>query len=248
DAAKVGMDLHKQILQATIEVAQAREAAAKQAAEAEKRGIQDLERTISERFREHVRIAQEEARAVAEWDRKAEEDRRQSLAQTVRDWDAHLKEMQAEGERFQRQIGSIFEPVANAFIDSFRGVIQGTQSVSRALAYMGQSILLEFAGSGLRSALLGGAEDSFWSRIFGEQGKGGGLVGAGVHLLGLDALFGGAGTSQEVLSRDRNTEALNQLNQTLLGKSVGTSPASGAAAGVAAPSAGAPAIAAPAAG
>jgi hypothetical protein len=193
DAATVGLDLHQKILQASIEVAQARMTASKQAAEEEKRNIREFERLISERFREHVRIAEQEAKAVADWDKKAEEDRRQSLAQTIRDWEQYQKELVRQGEELQRQIGSIFEPVANAFMDSFRGVIQGTQSVSRAFANMGQSILLEFAGSGLRSALLGGAADSFWSRIFGEQGKGGGLVGAGAHLLGLDALFGGAG-------------------------------------------------------
>jgi hypothetical protein len=208
DAARVGIDLHHQILQASIEVASAREAASKQAAEEEKRNIREFERLISERFREHVRIAEQEAKAVADWDKKAEEDRRQSLAQTIRDWEQYQKELVRQGEELQRQIGSIFEPVANAFLDSFRGVIQGTQSVSRAFANMGQSILLEFAGSGLRSALLGGAADSFWSRIFGEQGKGGGLVGAGVHLLGLDALFGGAGQSAQTVALTANTAAL----------------------------------------
>src|SRR5579885_1449619 len=219
DAARVGIDLHHQILQASIEVAQARMTASKQAAEEEKRNIRDFERLISERFREHVRIAEQEAKAVADWDKKAEEDRRQSLAQTIRDWEQYQKELVRQGEELQRQIGSIFEPVANAFMDSFRGVIQGTQSVKQAFANMGQSILLEFAGSGLRSALLGGTADSFWSRIFGEQGKGGGLVGAGVHLLGLDALFGGAGQSAQTVALTANTAALNANTAALMGKS-----------------------------
>ncbi len=219
DAARVGIDLHHQILQASIEVASAREAASRQAAAEEQRNIREFERLISERFREHVRIAEQEAKAVADWDKKAEEDRRQSLAQTIRDWEQYQKELVRQGEELQRQIGSIFEPVANAFMDSFRGVIQGTQSVKQAFANMGQSILLEFAGSGLRSALLGGTADSFWSRIFGEQGKGGGLVGAGVHLLGLDALFGGAGQSAQTVALTANTAALNANTAALMGKS-----------------------------
>lgn len=72
---------------------------------------------------------------------------------------------------------SIMEPIASGFDQMFKGVIQGTQTLSQAFKKMAEDIGLAIASSGIKDLLLGGSAGSLGSKLFGTAGAGGGLAG-----------------------------------------------------------------------
>jgi hypothetical protein len=130
----------------------------------------------------------DQIREYAEADDAAWQQMNQDLAEGATTVLSHVREQweslqsavaanREELKNYSSEISSVLEPVAQAFQESFTGVIQGTQTVTQAFTKMADSIGLELLKSGLHDLLVGGGKNTIGGSIFGITGEGGGIAG-----------------------------------------------------------------------